>query len=182
MKKLLSFLSLTLLLTACNSEKWNQADPDMPQELIESHQEILDEQLVLLEEDPKNSDALFEVAYRYQQLGDWKQAVKYYEQVLEISGEDWATLNNLAYMYETMEDYETAAEYIKRLYSKDPTNVEVIKDTVRILLEAGYPENAQEALDNFASQVIDEANPSADFQALVDELQADINEWKEENE
>lgn len=180
MKKFLSTLLLALVLTACNNQ-WNQADPNMPADLITYNQTILDEQMAILEEDPENLDALFEVAFRYQQLGDWKKAVSYYEQVLEQAENDWATLNNLAYMYETMGDYETAAGYIKKLYEADSANIEVIKDTVRILLKAGDAESAQQALENFATVTAGGENPNPDIAALVSELYSDIYNWKKEN-
>ncbi|MEK9159891.1 MAG: hypothetical protein AAB383_04140 [Patescibacteria group bacterium] len=177
MKKLISILALTLLLTACNN-KWDQSDPSADEAWSQEQQEILGKNLLILEEDSENSTALFEVAFRYQQLGDWKQSVSYYEKVLEQNENDWATLNNLASMYETMEDYDKAAEYIRKLYLVDQSSIEVIKDTVRILLKAGDTVNTEEAVANFEKLVIDPANPNADMQEFIAELRADIEEWK----
>lgn len=171
---------LFLLLTACNS-KWDQSDSNVDEAWADHQQELLDENLLILEEDPENFDALFEVAFRYQQLGDWKNAVSYYEKVLEQNENDWATLNNLAYMYEKMEDYDTAAEYIKRLYMVDQGNTEVIKDSVRILLKAGDVVNAEEAVANFEELAIDAENPNSDMDVLIDQLYDDIEEWRVEN-
>ena len=181
MKKILTLSLLALLLTSC-SGKWNQADPEMPEELRTLHEEALEAELATLEEDPANSDALFGAAFRYQQLGDWKKAVKYYEKVLELSPADWASLNNLAYMYETMEDYDQAAFYIKKLYESDPDNTEVISDTVRILLLAGDSVSAQLALENFARVVLDSENPDTDMQIFIGELYETIYQWNQENE
>lgn len=181
MKKTLLILSLSLLLSACGNNEWDRADPEMPEDLRELNETILNEQLGFLEEDPENLDALFEVAFRYQQLGDWRKAVEYYEKVLELAETDWASLNNLAYIYEEVGDYETAAEYIKTLYMADPGSIEVIKDTVRILLEAGDAFSAEEALQNFEKLSIDPASPNPDMQALIDKLYNDIRTWKEEN-
>jgi len=180
MKKLLSTLALALLLTACNT-KWDHADPNMPADLVTYNQTILDEQLAILEEDPENTDALFEVAFRYQQLGSWKEAVSYYEKVLEQSENDYATLNNLAYIYEQMEDYNTSANYIKRLYAANQSDIETIKDTVRILLKSGDALNAEHAVQNFASLSLDPLNTDPDMQALVDELYQDIYDWAAEH-
>lgn len=170
-----------LLLTACNS-KWDQSDPNVDEAWADHQQELLDENLLILEEDSENFDALFEVAFRYQQLGDWKKAISYYEKVLKQNENDWATLNNLAYMYETVEDYDTAADYIRRLYIVDPGSIEVIKDTVRILLKAGDVVNAEEATANFEELATDPDNPNPDMDALIDQLYADIAEWRAENE
>lgn len=180
MKKLISILALALLLTACNS-KWDQSDPNADEAWSQEQQEILDENLAILQDDPENADALFEVAFRSQQLGDWKQAVAYYEKVLEQNGNDWATLNNLAYMYEKMGDYDKAAEYIRKLYLVDQGSIEVIKDTVRILLKADDVINAEEAVSNFEELAVDSENANPDMQELVAELRADIEEWKAEN-
>lgn len=180
MQKILSILVLTLLLTACNG-KWDHSDPDMPADLVTYNQTILDEQRAILEEDPENVDALFEVAYRYQELGAWKEAVNYYEKVLEQSENDYATLNNLAYIYETMEGYETAADYIKRLYAANQSDTGVIKDTVRILLKNEDALNAEHAVDNFVKLSIDPLSPNPDMQALVDDLYTDIYDWAAEH-
>ncbi len=176
-----SLLLISLILTACTS-KWDHSDPEMPAELRELNETILNEQLGFLDEDPENLDALFEVAFRYQQLGDWGKAVKYYEKVLELVDTDFATLNNLAYIYEEMEDYETSAEYIKLLYEANQSNIEVIKDAVRILLKSGDTLNARHALDNFAAKMLSGETPDPLTQALVDELSEDISTWESENE
>ncbi len=176
MKKTLCALLLVLSLTATAcSNKWDQSDPTMSADLIEHNQEILDAQLAILETAPEDGDALFEVALRYQELGNWKKAVEYYEKVLTQDEYNFPALNNMAYMYEKMEDYATAAEYIKKLYSVNQANVEVIRDTVRILLEADDAVHAQEALDNFEKLSLDPSTPDAGMQALIEELQGDID-------
>lgn len=181
MKKLIPLCLLALILTACSS-KWDQSNPEMTDELRSSHEEILEESLATLEGDPENRTVLFEVAFRYQQLGDWKKAVEYYEKVLEVNATDWATLNNLAYMYETMEDYEQSAIYIKRLYESDPGNTEVIKDTVRILLLNEDSLNAVSALENFARLKLDAENPDPDMQIFISDLYEEIYQWNLQNE
>lgn len=175
MLKIFSFiLIVSLLLPACSSQ-WNPVDPNMPEELRTQHETILEEQLLILEEDPENENALFEVAFRYHQLGYWKKAVSYYEEVLKVNPENWAAINNLASIYEKVEDYEQAAEYIKTLYQIDQTNIEVIKDTVRILLKAGDPVNAEHALQNFEKLTLDPAAPDPKLQELITALYEDIH-------
>ncbi|MFA5840592.1 MAG: tetratricopeptide repeat protein [Candidatus Margulisiibacteriota bacterium] len=179
-KKIIATCFSLLLLTACSS-KWDQSDPDMPEELRASSEEALDESLALVQENPENVDGLFGAAFYYQQLGEWKEAVRYYEKVLVLSPTNWATLNNLAYMYETMEDYQKAAEYIKTLYQSDPTGIEAIRDTVRILVKAGDPDNALKALENFSTNVIDPTNPDKDLQDLVSSLYEEIQSSVEQS-
>jgi len=174
MKKLLIICSLSLVLLSSCSNKWDQRDPDMPKEIVARNEEMLEKAMNLLDENPKDVDGLFGAGFCYQQLGDWKEAVKYYEKVLVIEPTNWATLNNLAYMYETMGDYSKSAEYIKLLYQSDPTGIETIKDTVRILIKAGDSENALKALENFSTVTIDPKSPDEDLQNLISSLYEDI--------
>lgn len=153
----------------------------MTEEQKAYHEEILNSSLKGLEEDPENIDLTFEVAFRYHQLGDLKSAVEYYEKVLNLNENHDVALNNLASLYEDVGDYERAAEYIKSLYELNPTGVEAIKDTIRILLLADQGDAAQEALDNFEKVSVGTAVPDESLQVLVDELNADIEEWRQEN-
>ncbi|MFA6023856.1 MAG: tetratricopeptide repeat protein [Candidatus Gracilibacteria bacterium] len=182
MKKIILALLSISLLTACSQTNWDYSDPNMPEGLREKHEEVLAAELAILEEDPEDLDALFEVAFRYHQLGDYKNAVEYYEKVLALSESHGVTLNNLASLYEDMEKYGKAAEYIKLLYASDQTNIEVTKDTVRILLEAGDLENAKKAVENFETKRVSGENPDPALQELVASLYADIEEWEQENE
>lgn len=170
---LLSILLCTSLFAACSS-KW-QHEPDISEDMQVQYLEKIDEQMELLKEDPSNRDALFEVALRYHHLGDYKKAVTYYKKVLEQDENDWAALNNLADLYEDMEEYEKAAQYIKRLYAIDQESIEVIQDTVRILLEAGDALNARHALENFESLVMTGETPEPALTELIDSLYEDIN-------
>lgn len=182
MKKLFTFILLALILSSCSS-KWDQSDPNMPDELRQQHEEVLEENLQTIEESEEtNITALFEVAYRYHQLGDFLKAIDYYEQVLDYDVNHIVALNNMASLYEKVEEYELAADYIKRLYEVRQDEEEVIKDTVRILLKAGDAQNAEHALDNYESLVIDPENPDTSREELIQSLHADIDEWYEENQ
>ncbi len=174
---------LSFMLTACgnlNTSSWHY-EKNLTEEQEASLHDIIDEQLALLEESPDDSKILFEIALRYQQLGEYGEAIEYYEKVLEQNDTDWPTLNNLASLYEDMEEYEKAAEYIKRLYELDSTSIEVTKDTVRILLEANDVSSAEQALENFEKQMLSAETHDPLLQTLADELRADIEEWKLEN-
>lgn len=152
MKKLLSSLFLItvlLSLSACEN-KWDHSDPTMPAEVRDQHQGNLDTNLESLKSNPQDTEALLNVAFEYQFLGDYKSAVDYYDQILAIDPNDEVSLNNTADIYEQMGDYDQAADAIRKLYVVKEDNAEVIKDTVRILLEDGEPAQAQQALENFA--------------------------------
>jgi tetratricopeptide (TPR) repeat protein len=171
----ITFALLLLTLTACTS-KWDHSDPNMPEGLRTKHETELQTALDTLATTPDDAGAMFDAAFRYQMLGDYKNAVKYYDQILAKSENDTVVLNNIADIYEQMGNYDKAAEYIRRLYILDPAGIETIKDTVRILLEAGDAANAQEALDNFVS-LTDQTDAS--MAQLVAELQVKITEEKE---
>lgn len=183
MKKTLiaTVISVLILstLTACSGSKWNKFDPNMPEELVQKHRQIIDENLGLVEEDPEDLKAIFEVGYRYQQLGEYKNAVKYYEKVLELSEKHYSALSNLAAIYEEVEEYDIAAEYIKELYVNNETDIEVIKDTVRMLLEAGEPNNAQDALENFSTK---RGSEEEGMTQLVSDLYQSIFDYRQQHE
>lgn len=175
MKKTIILLTIPLLLASCTN-KWDQSDPNMPEELRASHQETLQEHLEILKEDEKNTDSLLEVAFRYDQLGDFKKAEKYYKKILEIDAFHFPALNNLANIYEKVEEYDLAAEQIKTLYENYPTNIEVLRDAIRMLLKADEPEDAKSALDNYVAQV-----KNAD-ETLINDLNDQINTYLQEHE
>ena len=85
-------------------------------------------------------------------------------------------------MYERAEEYELASEYVKRLFEANPDVIEVIKDTVRILLKNGEDINAERALDEFASRFVTEDGYVEGIESLVEKLNADIEEWRLESE
>ncbi len=183
MKKILiSVLLLTLFLTACSQQtiNWDISHDNMPEEVEAFHREQLETYLALLEEDPYNKDYLFEVAYRYGKLGDGKKSEEYYLKVLEITPNDQTTLNNLANLYEEVGDYEQASIVISDLFNLNQTSVEVVRDTVRILLKAGKDIQAQDALEIFAREIGDNANTEEMTQFISDTFQS-ILDYREAN-
>ncbi|MFA5789037.1 MAG: tetratricopeptide repeat protein [Candidatus Gracilibacteria bacterium] len=155
---LLSFLLLGTVLTACNS-KWQGDISNLDEGWIAHQYEIIDEFEQKLEANPEDAEALFEIAFRYQQLEDYKTAIKYYKKTLEANPDNVTVYNNLANIYETVEEYDLAAENIMVYFQNNQTSVEAVKDAVRVLLLAGDPENAQIALDTYAMQTSDESSP-----------------------
>ena len=161
---IVSILLITVSFTACGVDaKWNQPDPNLPGELVEKYELSIETQLAILEEDPSNIDAHFEIGFNYDSLGNFKKAVESYEKVLELDPLHFPALNNMATIYETVEEYDKAAEYIKRLYESNPSDGAVLDDTVRILLKADLPDDATAALENFASLTIDNGQDNSEF-------------------
>lgn len=151
MKKLLSLFLFTALLTACNS-KWNEDVSSIPEEILAQDRQYLEEAMQEWEEDPENIEALFEVAYRYDLLGELKKAEKYYLKVLELNPNHTVALNNLMNVYEDVEEYQKAAERASQLFNINPRSMEILGDVVRIFLKADEPDDAQLALEYFSTE------------------------------
>ncbi len=177
MKKILPTLALLLFLTAC-TDKWTVEHPDMPENLRTQLEQNITVSEATLATDPSNVKALFSIGFAYDQLGDYRKAIEYYEKVLEQSENDNVTLNNLASVYESVGEYDQAAEYIKKLYVLDPTSPEVIKDTVRILLEAGDPTHATEAVTNFVNKNKESGTTDAATAQMISDLFVEIDKYK----
>lgn len=180
MGKITSILIISaLLFTACANSKWDKTDKDISPEQKAYEEKIIRDQMTILGDEPNNIDALFKVAFEYQFLGDYKEAVNYYEKVLEIDTNHIPALNNLADIYEQVEEYDKAAEYIKRLYPLMPDSLEAIKDTVRILLLAGDDTNAELALENFAKLKREDGQPASGATEIISSLKQQIVDYKQ---
>jgi len=173
MKKRIYLAIFSVMLFSACSSTGPYFNEDMPADLQAFHEEQLNEHLDLLEEDDSNVESLLEVAYRYEALGNYDKAIKYYEMLLAIDASHQPALNNLASIYEEMENYELAATYISDLYLVKPSSTEVIKDTVRILLLNENPEGAYLVMDHYREQTADDEVA----QAIAAELQEDINDY-----
>jgi tetratricopeptide (TPR) repeat protein len=177
MKKIIPLLALLLLLTSC-ANKWTVDRSNMPDELRTQYEQSIQESEAALDANANDIEAFFNIAFAYEQLGDYRSAVDYYKKVLEQNPNEPITLNNLAAIYEDMEDYGQAAEYIKQLYVLQPDNIETIRDTVRILLEAGDPGHAEEALENFTLRGQEAAKTDSSLSSLASDLHQDIVDYQ----
>ena len=156
MKKTLTVLLAVLLtitlLTACS--KYN-VDKNLTPEKQTEHETILEESLAAIGDENSTAvvilQATQEAAVRYARLGDYKNAIKYYEKVLEKAPADFLTLNNLSALYEEIEEYELAAKYVVQLHVLYKEKQGVINDTIRILVKNGRFEDAQLVLNEYAS-------------------------------
>lgn len=174
----LMLLALSLLV-GCTS-KWNQPDPNMPEELKQQLEQNIEENTAKLSENAGDIDAQFNVAFAYQELGNFRKAIDAYNAVLVMNPNYATVYNNMATIYESMEDYQQAAASIKKCYELKQDDVEVINDTVRILLEAGDPDNAQHALENF-TKLAQEDDSIGEKQAMISELYTSISNYRQEN-
>ena len=167
---------LILTLSACSNEKWQGDISNLDQSWIDHQYEIIDEFEQKLEENPEDDEALFEIAFRYQQLEEYKTAVKYYEKTLEVNPNNLTVYNNLANIYETVEEYDLAAENIMVYFQNNQSSTEAVKDAVRILLKADDPGNANIALDAYAEQTREDTS-SENIQLLSD-LKSQIYDYE----
>lgn len=177
MKNKLTILSIIALvaLSACTDIKWNQRDPEMPEEYVQQQEGKVQEHLEILKNDPENLESLNRLGFSYYSLGNLKESEKAYLKILEIAEAHYPALSNLATIYEDVEDYESAAIYIKRLYENNPNVPEVIRDAVRILLKADEPNNALSSLENFAR--IRKQNEDTSANQLISDLYGSIHSY-----
>lgn len=152
----------------------------MPEEFKTQEQAKITKSEEALKKDPKDFTAQFQIGYSLQQLGEYGKAEAAYLKALEITPNEEVVLNNLADIYEQVEEYQLAAETIKKLYILNPDSIEVVSDTVRILLKADMSVNAQEALENFAKKHKGDADPA--IGAFISEQYELIFNYKNKNE
>lgn len=185
-KKLTSIALLisTLLLTACSSgsttHDWTKVYPNMPAEFKTQEEAKITASEEALKKDPKDFTAQFQIGYSLQQLGEYGKAEQAYLKAQKLDPNNEVVLNNLADIYEQVEEYQLAAETIKKLYILNPDSIEVVSDTVRILLKADMELNAQEALENFARKHLGETDPS--MAAFLSEQHELILNYKNKND
>ncbi len=159
---IITILLLTSVLGLSACQKSYKPDRSyMSPEQIEKEQNLLDEFKGKLDTAENNADKItysFEIAFRYQTLGDYDNAIKYYEEVLELDGQDKRSLNNLAVMYEEMDDIPKALEYEQKLYNIDPINTEAVEDTIRLLVKNKQFSDAEGVVMQFANSSKGEEN------------------------
>ena len=151
MKKIILSLSIiSLLISGCASNKWDIKDPNAPEAYYKQHEKQLKDNQEKLDKDPENFTLQFEKAFQLQALKRYTEAVKEYEKALEMAPDDFATLNNLAAIYEEVGEIEKALTYEQQLYNKNTTNIEVLRDTIRLLVKNKQFSDAYGVLDTFA--------------------------------
>lgn len=134
------------------------------------------ENQTLLNENPQNAEAAFEVAFAYDQLGRYKKAERYYKKTLKLDPSNYVVWNNLATLYEKVERYDLAAGAVKELFQFTPDSTETADDAVRIMLKAGQVENAELALDYYMGELDEEKK--AEMRSFISELYQRIYDYK----
>ena len=142
------------LLSACSSTPPNANKPNLSEEKIKEYQQLIIDNENILKEDGLTDEAKYEalanIAVTHDNLGNYSEAVKSYEKMLEINPSDFLALNNLSTLYERSKDYEKAAYYVKFLHKYYKDRQGVISDVIRILVENGEFENAKLVITEYA--------------------------------
>ncbi len=173
---LVSLALSTVILNACGNPKWQGDISHLDEGWIQHQYDLIEENELKLEENPDDYEALAEIAFRYDALEDFKKAVKYYKKSLDANPDNLVVYNNLASIYEKVEEYDLAAENIMVYFQNSQSSGEAASDAVRILLKADDPENAQIALDTYASATT--GDTSAEHLAFLSELKQEIEDYK----
>jgi tetratricopeptide (TPR) repeat protein len=99
--------------------------------------------------DLEKTESAASIAFRNMNLGNYKEAIKSYKQVIESDPSNFAALNNLAVMYEEMGDIDGAIKYIGMLYNLYTDNAEVNSDFVRLLIANKQIEEASRVVEAY---------------------------------
>ena len=84
------------------------------------------------------------------------EAIKIYDQVMEIIGLDWNVLLRVAELYEKLGYKEKAAESIQNLLELDPSNIALQKLAIDFYARNGYYEEALNMLDDIIEVMPDD--------------------------
>ncbi len=151
-KSLALTLLLMTLLTACSPY---QVDTDLTDEKRQEYIDQIEQWKTVLENeeatDTEKLEAYMEMGVAYERLGNYKNALEYYEETLKIDTANFVALNNSAHIYEEVGEYDMASRFILVLYLNNPSNQEVVSDAVRIYCETGEPEKSLTILEEYAT-------------------------------
>lgn len=170
MKKIFAIGLVVLSFTACGSAY--QADRSyMTEEQKTVEQQKLDEaseKYKNAKDEKEKTEAASSIGLRNMNLGNYDEAIKYYEEVLEAIPNDYAAANNLSVMYEEMGDFPQAIEYIGVLYDYYTDRPEVNNDFVRLLVANKQFVEAQRVIDAFKKT--ERAKDNEDFIKSLEEM------------
>ena len=151
MKKILTIVLLAIALTACGS-KYKPDTSGFTEDYKNKEQAFLNDfksKYNAAENKDDKEKYAFEIGFRHMNLGDYDNAIKYYKIALDYNPIHFQALNNLAVIYEEMGEIEKALKYEQQLYNKNTTNIEVVRDTIRLLAKNAQFKDAQGVLETF---------------------------------
>ena len=152
-KKLItSIIVSSVFLVSCGGIGYTRDMSYMPDSLKAQHEKTLSEQLEKYKntsKDEEKSTYAGEIGFQYMELGQFNEAITYYEEVLKQHPTDFASLNNIARMYEEAGKIKEALTYQQKLYETNSTNTQVIDATIRLLVANSQFDDAQGLLEKF---------------------------------
>jgi len=160
MKKTTIALILTLLASSflASCSKYTVDKPELTPEKTQQYEQAIEENQEKLKAaeltDVEKTEALQSIGVSYERLGQYDDAIDYYEQILEIAPTNFVALNNLAAIYEEVEEFDLAQKYVEILYQyygKDTgTNQGITTDVIRILVKNKEFDKAKKILEDYA--------------------------------
>lgn len=160
MKKTTIALILTLLagLFLAGCTKYAVDKPELTPEKTQQYEQAIKENQEKLKNaeitEVEKTESLQSIGISYERLGQYDDAINYYEQILKIAPTNFLALNNLAAIYEEVEEFDMAKKYIEILYQyygKDTgTNQGVTTDVIRVLVKNKEFDEAKKVLEDYA--------------------------------
>jgi len=119
-------------------EKMRRANYDYYKENYEEAKTAYEE---ILKENPKDTTAMFNLAYCNSQLNNLNKALSLYNKILEIEIDDAAVLNNIGLVYSKKLDAKKAVEYYRRSVKADPNdNLQRVNLANQLRVQGKYDE------------------------------------------
>lgn len=171
----IGFLALAFVLSACGGYTPDRSY--MSQEQKDQEQQKLNEAVERYEtaaNDTEKNENAASIAFRNMNLGNYSEAIKYYEQVIKSDPTHYPALTNLTVMYEEMGEISKAIEYEGMLYDYYTDNAEVNSDFVRLLIENNQFEEAGRVVEAF--KLTEKAIGNEEF---IKDLEETIEKGKE---
>ena len=116
--------------------------------------------LAYIEENPKNPDALYFIAVALRQMGMYKNALQYLDNLLNF-GETPETLNEIGLNFASLNKYKSALDYFKSALRIKPQDTEILCNMAVCQFNLG---NINEAKEDF--ELAERLNPKDEIAAL----------------
>ena len=122
-QKRISIIIVSLvLLAACSDRLDTRIERGLELVQQESYQQAIELLQEVLQDDPKNVDALILLQAAFSKTGDYEQSVVQGKNVLKINPNNQTAYHNLAYSYRRLERYEDAIRSYKSLLALSSEN------------------------------------------------------------
>ncbi len=127
------------------------------------------------EKNPKNIDILFEMAYCYEQVGDFDQAIASHEQIISIDAFVSEAWFNLGQIYFSLLQFTKALEAYDYVLAIDPTDSFACLQKAHILLQLQQYEDAIECYKEYGEM----SNDSSQIDIYIAECYEKLEKFEE---